>query len=164
MDLEGVSGHPTHCASEQLTLFPLKKNTFVSPLLCLFTWLYFPIGKNSLLRASTPTDSLEDTVPFLPRTSPLSPTQSTLYPQDAGSMFLLNSSTYLPNMAWNPIPTTYRISNPKLNITDCDWLTNTVVPRALAASSQCPRRKSLLEPSSTSMSINRFWNSWEFCL
>jgi hypothetical protein len=39
-----------------------------------------------------------------------------------------------------------------------------VVPRALAASSQCPRRKSLLEASSTSMSVNSFWNSWDFCL
>jgi hypothetical protein len=64
-----------------LTLFLLKKKpTFVSPLLCPITWSYFPIGKNTLLRAATSTDSLEATVPALPSTSPLSPTKSTLLP------------------------------------------------------------------------------------
>ena len=58
-----------------------------------------------------------------------------------------------------PYPQPPEFQIPKLNITDCDRLTNTVVPTALASSSQCPRRKSLLEPSSTSMSVNRFRNS-----
>lgn len=94
--------------------FLKKKNTFVSPLLCPFTWLYFPIGKNSLLRASTPTDSLE--LQFL--SSPVlhhSPIHSLLFNlQDASGMFLWKSNTYLPNhVAQNPIPTTSRISNPK---------------------------------------------------
>lgn len=43
-----------------------------------------------------------------------------LYPQDATSMFLCKSSTYLQNyIAWYPTPTTSRISNPK---TKHNWL------------------------------------------
>jgi hypothetical protein len=34
-----------------LNFSPFKKTTFVSPLLCLITWSYFPVGKNTLLRA-----------------------------------------------------------------------------------------------------------------
>jgi hypothetical protein len=43
-------------------------------------------------------------------------------------------------------------------------LTWAVVPRALAASSQCPRRKPSFEPSNTSRSVNRFRNCSALCL
>jgi hypothetical protein len=168
MGLEGVSGHPTNCAAaaaEHLTLLPFKKKTvlshhFCAPLLGHISPLVrTPFSGPQL--ALTHLKLLFLSCPVLHHSLPHS---LILYPQDQSGMFLWKSSTYLRNYtAWHPTPTTSRISNPKTQH-NWLWLTNTVVPRALAASSQCPRRKSLLEPSNTSMSVNRFWNSWEFCL
>ena len=101
-------------------MYSASKTTFVTPLLCPTTWLYFPIGRTPFLGPQLPLTHLKLRFLSCPVLNHSLPHSLLVYPQDASSQFPWKSSTYAPNyMAWYPTPTTSRISNPK---TQHNWL------------------------------------------